>query len=293
MHARVLSAAVLLGALMLGAAFWWSGGADALARWAASGQRDFQTAMAGAVRALRTGDAGALAGLLTVCFAYGFFHAVGPGHGKILIGGYGMARRVPALRLAGIAVLSSLAQAATAVLLVHAGLSLLGLSRRAMEGAAEDWLQPASHAAIAAIGAWLVWRGARGLLLPRDGHGRGGNCGHAHGPAPEDVARLGGWRDTALLVASIAIRPCTGALLLLIVTWQLGVAGAGIAGAFAIGLGTAFVTVLVALGATGLRESAFRAWAGGQGAALLAPAIEMLAGLCVLLAAGAIFLRSF
>lgn len=275
----------LLATLVLGAAmFWGLGLGEPLLRWASEGQRMFQSAMAGALRALRAGDPGALTALLAMCFAYGFFHAVGPGHGKILIGGYGLARRVRMAPLAGLAVMSSLAQSVTAILLVYGGLWLLGWGRVDMETAAETVLAPLSSAAIAGIGLWLAWRGLRVLMLrarAQPATSTGACCGHSHGPAPDDVARLTSLRDALVLVAGVAIRPCTGALFLLLVTWRMDVVFAGILGTFAMGIGTSSVTIAVALVAASARESAFAALPGAAAAQRIAPVLEVSAGLLV------------
>ncbi len=87
----------------------------------------------------------------------------GPGHGKALIGAYGVARRVPVLRLGLLALVSALAQAAVAVALVYAGVALLGLTRDAATGLAEGAVPALGNVLIAGLGLWLVWRGIRGL----------------------------------------------------------------------------------------------------------------------------------
>jgi ABC-type nickel/cobalt efflux system permease component RcnA len=305
-----MSRVVLVAGTVLALAFglvWLLGGLDPVQAWVLEQQRQVQNALAGAVRAIKGGQPGAIFGLLSVCFAYGFLHAAGPGHGKLVIGGYGMARRVPFGRLAGVALASSLAQAAVAVGLVYAVVALLGLGRSQAEGLAEEVMAPLGTLMVAGVGLWLVWRGVAGLRSQgaqssgshhhhhhahEDHHDHAPHshgavcdtCGHAHGPTVEEVQHLTGWRDTLALVAGIAMRPCSGALFLLILTWQLGIASAGIIGTFAMGLGTAMVTIGVAAMAVWAREGAL-ASLPGQGAARFLPLFEIIAGLVVAVAA--------
>jgi ABC-type nickel/cobalt efflux system permease component RcnA len=305
-----MSRAVMVAGAVLALALglvWLLGGFGPLQVWVLEQQRQVQNALAGAVRAIKGGQPGAVLGLLSVCFAYGFLHAAGPGHGKLVIGGYGMARRVPFGRLAGVALASSLAQAAVAVGLVYAVVALLGLGRSQAEGLAEEVMAPLGTLMVAGVGLWLVWRGVAGLRAQgaqsseshhhhhhahadhhdHAPHSHGAvcdTCGHAHGPTVEEVQHLTGWRDTLALVAGIAMRPCSGALFLLILTWQLGIASAGIIGTFAMGLGTAMVTIGVAAMAVWAREGAL-ASLPGQGAARFLPWFEIIAGLVVAVAA--------
>ncbi|MCC5973308.1 MAG: hypothetical protein JJT81_04570 [Rubellimicrobium sp.] len=330
MRALILRPLIWLPALLAVAAgvwLWGFGGAEQVASEAARGQRDVQNAMAGALRRLQGGDWAALSALWGLCFAYGFFHAAGPGHGKLVIGGYGVARRVPMGRLAGLAVSSSLAQAATAVVLVYAGVLLLGWSRERMQMLADTSLNALSMLLIAGIGLVLLTRGTRrlwrhwpvekepdaglfpapalasgpqmggsggGALQMTDLHALGRSvhfdhaptagadicetCGHAHGPTLEQAEAVRSLRDGLAIIAAIAVRPCTGALFLLILTRHIGIDWAGIMGAFVMALGTATITVLVAVASVSFRESALMQMAGGAATARAMSVFEALAG---------------
>lgn len=281
MRQRVLillpfGALLLLGGLALW--LWALGGAAEVQRWASEGQHQVQSAMAGALRRLRGGDPAALTGLLGLCFAYGFFHAAGPGHGKVLIGGYGLGRRVPVVRLSVLAVASSLAQAATAVGLVYAGVLLLNWSRQYMVELAETILAPASYGLVALVGLWLLVRGVRHLMRARRDHLHHHGCSHSHGPSVDQAAGVHSIGQALMLIATVAIRPCTGAIFLLILTWRMDLDWVGIAGAFAMGLGTATVTVAVAVGATLLRQTSLSQIRAPGLLALATPILELLAG---------------
>jgi ABC-type nickel/cobalt efflux system permease component RcnA len=291
--------------ILLVGLLWLVGALDAVAPLVKDAQRATQDRLAAAIRALRSGQPGALVAFWAVCFGYGVLHAAGPGHGKMLIGGYGVARRVPLARLVGLALASSLAQAAVAVGLVYALVAVLGLTRLAVEGTAERWMTPFSHAMIAGLGLWLVWRGIKGLRRrvassgaeagghhdhdhhhdhPHDDHVHGPDCNHAHGPSLDEVARVSSWKDALALITGIAVRPCSGALFILILTWQLGIALAGIVGAFVMGIGTALVTMGVALLAVWAREGAFAGLGSGKAARVI-PWLELAVGGVIAVAA--------
>ncbi|WP_210093542.1 hypothetical protein [Ruegeria sp. HKCCSP346] len=292
--------------------FWGSGGFDSLAAWAAGEQREFQNQIARSLRAARAEQPEAVATLLTVCFAYGFFHAIGPGHGKVLIGGYGLGRRVAFWRLSAISVLSSLGQAVTAVVLVYAGVLVFQMSRESLVGTTEQVMAPISYGAIALIGLWLVVRSLRSFAKKRNTtsphehhhqendhshhHQHDGevcsDCGHRHGPTAQEVANVGSLREALILIAGIAARPCTGALFVLILTWQMGIAMVGIAGAFAMALGTALVTTLVGWTSFGLRGGLLASASATRFASVLAPTIELVAGLIIAVIASGLLLRA-
>lgn len=293
---RVILSLAALVLLVIAVWLWGLGGANEIGNWAKSGQAAAQQAIAGLLRRLRAGDAAALTGLLGLCFAYGFFHAAGPGHGKLLISGYGVAARVSALRLSTLAVLSSLAQALAAVILVYASVLFFDWTRQHMMGLAEDIMAPASFGAMALIGLWIMFRGLRRLRMLRGAaaihthdhaHGHDSptctSCGHRHGPSPAEAEAVSDWRDAAMLIGAVAIRPCSGALFLLIMTLAMGLQLAGILGVLAMALGTASVTIVVAMATVIFREGALLRLVTdrGTGVARSLSLLEILAGLAI------------
>lgn len=303
---RLIALAALVAASLL-VLLWLSGGFGVLAQWAKAGQRDFQNAMAAPLRHLKAGEAGAILTLLALSFGYGFVHAAGPGHGKVLLGGYALATRTGMAKLVGLSLAASLAQATVAVLLVFAGVFAAGWGRDQMKGAAEAWFAPASALTIGALGLWLAVRGVRHLRQtaahprrkdPHDSHHHAdhhlaatsaaancAHCGHAHGPTLAEAERVSDWRTAAALIGGVAIRPCTGALFVLFLTWQMGISGAGIAAAYAMGLGTALVTIAAALAAALLREGLMAGLAGGPALGRVLSVLEIGAGLFIALVA--------
>lgn len=289
-----LIVALALALVLLSAGWAWQAGAfQALGHWVLMQQRWMQDALAARIGGLRAGEPGAFWALVGMCGLYGFAHAVGPGHGKALIGGAAVGGRATAARMMAVAVAGSLAQAAVAILLVYGGFAIFEATARATVGTVETWAAPAGHAALAAIGVWILVRGVR--AWPRGGahdhdhdhdHGPGCGCGHAHAPDAGAVADAKGLGATLALVGAMAARPCTGALFVLAIAWQMGVARAGAAAVVAMGLGAAAFTAIVAVLAVSGREAALFSAGGGRVGRAAVPALQVGAGLMLATAGG-------
>jgi ABC-type nickel/cobalt efflux system permease component RcnA len=283
---RLTAAALLAVAAVAALLAWWTGTHQAALWWVASRQRALQDALADGIRDVHAGRSAAFWSLIAVCAAYGFLHAVGPGHGKALVAGAALATRATALRMALIAVAGSLAQAAVAIALVCGGFALFEATARGTVEGAERWAAPVGNLAIAVIGGWLLLRGVRSL---RGGRAHAG-CGHHHGPDPQEVGRAGLGAALAL-VGAMAARPCTGALFVLVIAWRMGLAAEGAAAVLAMGLGTAAFTVAVATLAVAGRDAALLT-AGGGRTALLGSWLQIAAGGLILALGGTLTLAA-
>ena len=82
-----------------------------------------------------------------------------------------------------------------------------------------------------------------------------------------DVRQLAGavsWRKMMAVVFSVGIRPCTGAILVLVFALTQGLFWAGVAATFAMALGTAITVAALATLAVGSRELALKLGGGNS-----------------------------
>ena len=82
--------------------------------------------------------------------------------------------------------------------------------------------------------------------------------GHAHGPEPEQLAGPGGWRRGLSAIVAVGLRPCSGAIIVLVFALAQGLFWAGIASTFVMGLGTAITVGAMATLAVGAKTLAKR-----------------------------------
>jgi ABC-type nickel/cobalt efflux system permease component RcnA len=222
--------------------------------------RTFHESLAGSLHALQdTGSATALVSLVAGGFLYGVLHAIGPGHGKVVIGAYMFADARTLRQGLLITALSSLLQAAVAIALVLALFFALGLAHGAM-ASATTWMEWVSLGLLAVVGVILVVRGAvflRGQHGISDNSRRGhhgcsetaSRCACGHAPSERQLRDVHDLRGMAAVVASVGLRPCSGALLLMSLACLAGQIGAGIAATLAMGAGTGLSVAAVAYGA--------------------------------------------
>ncbi|KFG70501.1 nickel/cobalt transporter [Microvirga sp. BSC39] len=254
--------------------------------WILSVQSDFYGSLRANVRELKE-NGSAFLPLLLVGFAYGIFHAAGPGHGKGVISAYLVADE-KALRKG---FLLSLAAALVQALVAIGIVSLVSLVLRATASTMNKLalnVEVASFIAVALLGAVITWRKAGKVLgvmaLARNPFALvQESCDHAHLPPPEELNRLTRWRDMAGVAIAAGIRPCAGALIVLVFTLSQGLFAAGIAATFAMALGTALTTSAIAALAVFFKAMTLKL-AGGRGAsgAIAIAGLELLAAAFVL-----------
>ena len=106
--------------------------------------------------------------------------------------------------------------------------------------------------------------------------------GHAHGPEPEELAGPGGWHRGLSAIVAVGLRPCSGAIIVLVFALAQGLFLAGVASTFVMGLGTAITVGAIATLAVAARTAAKRVAARRVGyGALALRGIEVGAALLI------------
>lgn len=81
--------------------------------------------------------------------------------------------------------------------------------------------------------------------------------GHAHAPEPQQLAGPGGWKRGLSAIVAVGLRPCSGAIIVLVFALAQGLFWVGVVATFVMGLGTAVTVAAIAVLAV-----AAKAWAG-------------------------------
>ena len=107
--------------------------------------------------------------------------------------------------------------------------------------------------------------------------------GHAHGPELEELAGPGGWHRGLSAIVAVGLRPCSGAIIVLVFALAQGLFLAGIASTFVMGLGTAITVAAIATLAVAAKAAAKRFAAARTGyGTLVLRGIEVGAALLVM-----------
>ncbi|WSH64422.1 nickel/cobalt transporter [Rhizobium ruizarguesonis] len=130
-------------------------------------QQAFYRALTGALKAMRQ-DPWQLASLIGLSFAYGVFHAAGPGHGKAVISSYMIANEIELKRGVVISFISAFVQGVVAVALVGGAWLVLRGTGITLT-AATHAMEIASFVMVILFGGWLLFRKLRSMVgnMPR------------------------------------------------------------------------------------------------------------------------------
>lgn len=297
--------------------------ADGVIGWILLKQAEFYRGLSSAIRGAKA-DGSAVWGLLGLSFAYGIFHAAGPGHGKGVISSYLVANEETWKRGIVLSFASAFLQALVAVAIVGIAAALLNATARTMSDAVR-YIEIASYGLIVLLGLRLLWAKGNAFIATmrarpehsrvhhaqnhvhehahhhahdhhghshahahhhddHDGHVHDEHCGHSHGPEPAELAGPGGWSRGLAAIVAVGLRPCSGAIFVLVFALAQGLFWAGVAATFVMGLGTAITVAAIASFAVSARALARRIAASRSGGgALFLRGFEVAAAVLVIL----------
>jgi len=274
-------------------------------------QRELHQELAGLLQQVKANPQKAGLTLMGFSLIYGIVHAIGPGHGKIVITTYLATHPSRLKNSLKLTFASAVVQGLVAVLLVTLMLGVLQLSSRQLHQSS-FWLERGSFILVMLLGVLLCWRALkRGYftlksLKPRRGlainslspladnhvHDEHCGCGHQHLPTDQQLQAGSDWRTQATIVLAMGLRPCSGAIMVLLFSKVIGVYLWGVLSALVMALGTSITVSLIGLlvfysRAMAVKLSAKRTPAAWQTVAW--SALALAGGLILLLAGGLLY----
>jgi len=293
------------------------------AGWILHQQAEFYRMLSGLIRASKA-DGSAAYTLLGISFLYGIFHAAGPGHGKAVISSYLVANNETWRRGIVLSFASAILQAFTAIAIVGIAAAMLGATAKAMGNTVRviEIVSYSLIMLIGLRLLWVKGRAFLRLLRGEmhahpapdhhHGHGHGhrhhhdhhqghthahddshhdhdhgdeaSDWGHAHAPEHQELTGKHWLRRGLSAIVAVGLRPCSGAIIVLVFALAQGLFWVGVASTFLMGLGTAITVALIATLAVGARGLAGRLAKSKPGAGmLLIRGLETAAALVIVL----------
>ena len=205
--------------------------------------------------------------LIFISFFYGIFHAIGPGHGKFILTSYLALEQSKLRQAVKISLASSIVQGIVAILLVSIIIVAFTLSRTYFNLTLK-WVERGSFMLMILLGVYWIYQAWQGIRPPKlqirkispmqmsqektplvshHIHHEHCGCGHQHLPSSVQMNQSTGWKSQLFLILSIGSRPCSGAILVLFLSYTLNIYLWGILATLMMALGTGITLTIFAL----------------------------------------------
>lgn len=205
--------------------------------------------------------------LILISFFYGIFHAIGPGHGKFILTSYLALEQSKLKQAVKISLASSIVQGIVAILLVSIIIVAFTLSRTYFNLTLK-WVERGSFMLMILLGVYWIYQAWQGIRPPKlqirkispmqmsqektplvshHIHHEHCGCGHQHLPSSVQMNQSTGWKSQLFLILSIGSRPCSGAILVLFLSYTLNIYLWGILATLMMALGTGITLTIFAL----------------------------------------------
>ncbi|WP_417698149.1 nickel/cobalt transporter [Psychromonas sp.] len=214
--------------------------------------------------------------LVSLAFIYGILHSLGPGHGKLIVTTY-LATHPTKVKISLVlTILSALLQAIVAIVVVSVLLMLFNSTMREVNDEANNLIS-LSFYSVVILGLIVIWRNGKSLIksfysrptpikintikpiitsvnksqptthVHHHGPDNVCGCGHVHFAGAAEINKASSLKEYLAIIFSVGLRPCTGAIMVLLFSNTLGLYWLGIVSAFFMSIGTALTTSSIAV----------------------------------------------